>query len=311
MPQDRRCALFVDFDNMFLGLKEDSPEAAERFATAPSSWIDWIMHMDEKSNRSILLRKCYLNPKTFGTYRTDFARQGFCVVDCPALTQNGKNSADIIMVMDILDALAHSTRFDEFIILSADTDFTPIFLRLRENDRRTMAIVSVPVSAAFRGACDLIVEEGDFVRDALKVENWQEACNVKGHVCAQPPPVPFSMTGFKNRIHELVNIPRHDADYYRQIFEALSRVSTAHTVYDVTGAVCVALGANGRDQIAKMAGAIFPVVKIVIDKKLWSNDPNIIAGNFYDHVMGSLSSQSVELTAVEKERLKEWLCKSS
>jgi uncharacterized LabA/DUF88 family protein len=53
------------------------------------------------------------------------------VVDCPPLTQRGKTSADVYMVMDVLDALEHKTEFDEFIILSSDADFTPVLLRLR------------------------------------------------------------------------------------------------------------------------------------------------------------------------------------
>jgi uncharacterized LabA/DUF88 family protein len=52
------------------------------------------------------------------------------VIDCPPLTSQNKNGADIRMVMDILDALNHQTRFNEFILLSSDADFTPLLTRL-------------------------------------------------------------------------------------------------------------------------------------------------------------------------------------
>jgi hypothetical protein len=77
--------------------------------------------------------------------------------------------------MDMLDALEHRTRFDEFIVMSGDADFTPVFLRLRAHDRRTVAMVSTPVAAAYRSACDLLIAEEAFVEQALGIEEeWPE-----------------------------------------------------------------------------------------------------------------------------------------
>ncbi|HEX2079831.1 MAG TPA: NYN domain-containing protein, partial [Longimicrobium sp.] len=104
----KKVALFVDFDNIFLGLRETSREAAEAFATKPQTWLRWIEQgmgngsdADAGTGRRILIRRCYLNPDTFGKYRGYFTRSGFAVVDCPSLTSRGKNSSDIVMVMDI------------------------------------------------------------------------------------------------------------------------------------------------------------------------------------------------------------------
>jgi uncharacterized LabA/DUF88 family protein len=81
----------------------------------------------------------------YGRFRPFFTRAAFRVVDCPPLTTRGKNSADIYMVLDILDALEHPTSFDEFILLSADADFTPVMLRLRAHDRRTVLLATGPL----------------------------------------------------------------------------------------------------------------------------------------------------------------------
>lgn len=178
----RKAALFVDFDNMFIGLQEDSPKAAEAFASDPARWIRWLEGGmagaetvgHDGGGRTVLVRRCYLNPITFGRYRAYFTRSGFSVVDCPPLTAAGKNSADIVMVMDILDALDHDTRFDEFIVLSGDADFTPVFLRLRAYDRRTTALVSTPTAAAYRSACDLLIPEEIFVEKALGISGATE-----------------------------------------------------------------------------------------------------------------------------------------
>jgi len=173
MPIRIRSALFVDFDNIFIGLKADDLRAAEEFGRGVNKWLEWIgEEMARPSGtqvRDILVRRCYGNPETFSDYRGYFTRNGFSVVDCPPLTSRGKNSADIVMVMDILDLLAHPTQFDEFIIMSADADFTPLVLRLRMHDRRTVAIVAGNAAAAYRASCDLVVSDDEFVTDALRL----------------------------------------------------------------------------------------------------------------------------------------------
>lgn len=170
-----KSALFVDFDNIYLGLERVSgPEAARRFADAPERWVRWLArdaHAADpgapRAQRDILVRRCYLNPIAFGNQRAMFTTSAFQVVDCPPLTRGGKCSTDIHMVMDILDALHHPTHFDEFIILSADADFTPLLLRLRAFDRRTLVVAVGPAAQAYRRACDHLVSDDEFVEKAL------------------------------------------------------------------------------------------------------------------------------------------------
>jgi NYN domain len=175
VPPHTRSALFVDFDNIYLGLQREDPNAAEQFATSPSHWLEWLQdklaHDDEGSRRrrKILFRRCYLNPSQFGRFRPYFTRSAFEVVDCPPLTSGGKTSADIQMVMDILDALGHPTHFDEFIILSGDADFTPVLLRLSKHDRRSAVLAVGPASVAYKAACDLLIDQDTFLEEAIGV----------------------------------------------------------------------------------------------------------------------------------------------
>ena len=62
------------------------------------------------------------------------------------------------MLMDILDKLHHSTRVDEFILLSADSDFTPVLMRLREHDRETCIVHSGPLSQAYRASAARVMD---------------------------------------------------------------------------------------------------------------------------------------------------------
>jgi hypothetical protein len=181
IPPHIRSAVFVDFDNIYLGLQREDPNAAEQFATNPSHWLQWLQEKllnstgDEgvRQKRKILFRRCYLNPSQFGRFRPYFTRSAFEVVDCPPLTSGGKTSADIQMVMDILDALGHATRFEEFIILSGDADFTPMLLRLSKHDRRSAVLAIGPASVAYKAACDLLIDQDTFLEEAIGVTATQ------------------------------------------------------------------------------------------------------------------------------------------
>ena len=155
-----RCALFVDFDNVYIGLQRLDPGAAEAFASSPAHWLTALetgSDADGDFSRRFLVRACYLNPSVFSQFRPNFTRAGFDVVDCPSLTQQGKSSADINLVLDAVDALSGQTRYDEFVIVSADADFTPLALRCRAADRRVTIITAGPAASAYRAVADTVI----------------------------------------------------------------------------------------------------------------------------------------------------------
>ena len=169
-----KSALFVDFDNVFSQLRQLSPDAAERFARQPSDWIKWLTESlslpephDDSQRRRLLVRRCYLNPNWYQSYRHAFLRAGFEIVDCPPVTSQGKTSTDIHMVLDVIELLQHETRYDEFIVFSADADFTPVLRKLRRYDRRTTVLAIGFPSAAYQASADLLIEERLFIKDAL------------------------------------------------------------------------------------------------------------------------------------------------
>ena len=169
-----KSALFVDFDNVFTQLRALQPAAAERFARQPIEWIRWLINSleipeghDPAARRRLLVRRCYLNPNWYQTYRHAFLRAGFEIVDCPPVTSQGKTSTDIHMVLDIIELLQHETRYDEFIVLSADADFTPVLRKLRRYDRRTSVLAIGFPSAAYQASADLLIDERLFIEQAL------------------------------------------------------------------------------------------------------------------------------------------------
>jgi hypothetical protein len=170
-----KSALFVDFDNVYTQLRALHPAAAERFARQPIEWIRWLIesleipdgHHDPAARRRLLVRRCYLNPNWYQGYRHAFLRAGFEIVDCPPVTAQGKTSTDIHMVLDIIELLQHETRYDEFIVLSADADFTPVLRKLRRYDRRTSVLAIGFPSAAYQASADLLIDERLFIEQAL------------------------------------------------------------------------------------------------------------------------------------------------
>ena len=169
-----KTALFVDFDNVFSGLRRLDLAYAERFAMSPALWMKWLTdklplppYVNGEARRRILVRRCYLNPSVYQRYRFTFSQSGFEIVDCPPMTAAGKTSTDIHMVLDMVDVLQHSTHYDEFIVFSADADFSPVLRKLRRSDRRTTVLAAGATSSAYEASTDLMIDPDDFINEAL------------------------------------------------------------------------------------------------------------------------------------------------
>lgn len=169
-----KSALFVDFDNVYSALRRLDPAVADRFAFQPAGWMRWLAesltsppHAPAGANRRLLVRRCYLNPQAYQRFRPAFNRAGFEIIDCPPMTSEGKTSTDIHMVLDVVDLLQHNVHYDEFIVFSADADFTPLLRKLRRSDRRTTVLAVGFPSAAYQASADLLIDQDDFVRFGL------------------------------------------------------------------------------------------------------------------------------------------------
>jgi hypothetical protein len=179
-------AIFVDYDNIYLSLKRKNEEAAKRFSKDAGLWlrelesgrlITTTSGFPASGPRRIVLNRCYGNPvprrnshdnstdmNSFPFVRHHFLRSGSEVIDCPPLTAQLKNSADIRIVMDVRDMLTHDTYFDEFIILSGDADFTPLLHRLRAHARRTVIYTNDNTAMPYTAISDGEVRESQLLQ---------------------------------------------------------------------------------------------------------------------------------------------------
>lgn len=192
--QPTRAALYVDFDNVFMALLRWDERAAYAFGERPDVWLAWLEGREADApptTRRTLVRRCYLNPggyhefdardavaryraarqlrpKTYHSeFRTAFVQAGFEVVDCPPVTSL-KNTADMKMALDIREALDHPTRFDEFVLLSGDSDFLPALARLRAHDRRITILSQGNAKRAYLAAADVVFALEEFVGESMR-----------------------------------------------------------------------------------------------------------------------------------------------
>jgi uncharacterized LabA/DUF88 family protein len=167
-----RCAIFLDFDNVVLGLREGAGlETALRFAQEPEAWLAWLAG---ERKRRFLIRRCYMNPAGFleeapglrhyfGQLRRAFMGAGFEVVDCPKMTRM-KNAADVRLALDVMDSLAGAASIDEFTLMSTDADFVPLLLRLRAQDRRTRLVAHPEVGRTVSASADEVIGLDELAR---------------------------------------------------------------------------------------------------------------------------------------------------
>lgn len=168
-------ALFIDYDNVRTELERYDPAVAARFSHKTLVWLEALeksMPLPagvEADGRRIVSRRCYASPHKINNYRRNFTQTGFEVVDCPPLTAHLKNSADIYIVMDIVDYLQRYPAIEEYIILSADADFVPVLNRLRKELKKSVIFTSYNTTAAYRNCSDRTIE-ADFFAKYLAIE---------------------------------------------------------------------------------------------------------------------------------------------
>ena len=176
----RLTALFIDFDNIYISLLSRDRFAATHFATNPVAWTSALLAGGLSTSsidnggivprRRMIIARVYGNPvlknkdrSSFAYVRNHFMHAGYEVIDCPPLTNQLKNGSDIRMVLDMRDWLDHNPRVDEFVIMSGDSDFVPILLRLRAHDRRTMIYGGLQTAKSYTSLADEIITEDALV----------------------------------------------------------------------------------------------------------------------------------------------------
>jgi uncharacterized protein (TIGR00288 family) len=148
-------ALYCDFENIALGVRDaqysrfDIKEILERLLV--------------KGN--IVVKKAYCDWERYKDFKADMHEASFELIEIPHLRQSGKNSADIRMVVDALDLCYTKSHVDTFVVISGDSDFSPLVSKLRENNKIVIGVgVKESTSNLLIANCDEFIYYDDIVR---------------------------------------------------------------------------------------------------------------------------------------------------
>ncbi len=113
----------------------------------------------------IVVKKAYCDFDRYKTFKRDLHEAAFELIEIPHVRQSGKNSADIRMVVDALDLCYTKGHVDTFVIISGDSDFSPLVSKLRENAKKVIGVgVKNSTSDLFISNCDEFIYYDDLVR---------------------------------------------------------------------------------------------------------------------------------------------------
>jgi NYN domain len=118
---------------------------------------------------SIVVKKAYCDWDRYKDFKKTMHEAAFELIEIPHVRQSGKNSADIRMVVDALDLCYTKAHVDTFVIVSGDSDFSPLVSKLRENNKIVIGVgVKNSTSDLFIGNCDDFIFYDDLVREEEK-----------------------------------------------------------------------------------------------------------------------------------------------
>ncbi len=150
-------AVFCDFENIALGVAE---EKYDKFSI--KSVLEKLL-----VKGSIVVKKAYCDWERYKSYKAGMHEAAFELIEIPHVRQSGKNSADIRMVVDALDLCYTKAHVDTFVIVSGDSDFSPLVSKLRENNKRVIGVgVKASTSDLLIKNCDEFIFYDDLVRSA-------------------------------------------------------------------------------------------------------------------------------------------------
>ena len=149
-------ALFCDFENIALGVRDAQ---YEKFDIRPV--LERLL-----AKGSIVVKKAYCDWERYKGFKAAMHEANFELIEIPHVRQSGKNSADIRMVVDALDLCYTKSHVDTFVIISGDSDFSPLVSKLRENAKKVIGVgVKQSCSDLLITNCDEFIYYDDLVRD--------------------------------------------------------------------------------------------------------------------------------------------------
>ncbi|MET0204367.1 MAG: NYN domain-containing protein [Casimicrobiaceae bacterium] len=159
LPDVTNMALFCDFENIALGVRDANYEKFDIGKVLERLLL----------KGSIVVKKAYCDWERYKAFKAPMHEASFELIEIPHVRQSGKNSADIRMVVDALDLCYTKSHVDTFVLLSGDSDFSPLVSKLRENAKTVIGVgVKNSTSDLLIANCDEFIYYDDLVREKRK-----------------------------------------------------------------------------------------------------------------------------------------------
>ena len=123
-------AVFIDFENIALGMPQSKVKDFD---------IGRVLERLLEKGK-IIVKRAYADWTRFSSYRRAFHESAIELIEIPKRSTTGKNSADIRLVVDAMDLCFAKEHIDTFVIISGDSDFSPLVSKLRENGKRVIGL---------------------------------------------------------------------------------------------------------------------------------------------------------------------------
>ncbi|MDR1280009.1 MAG: NYN domain-containing protein [Opitutaceae bacterium] len=158
-PESVNIAMFCDFENVALGVRDTK---FDKFDIRPV--LERLL-----LKGSIVVKKAYCDWERYKGFKAAMHEANFELIEIPHLRQSGKNSADIRMVVDALDLCYTKSHVDTFVIVSGDSDFSPLVSKLRENAKHVIGVgIKQSTSDLLVANCDEFIFYDDLVRESQR-----------------------------------------------------------------------------------------------------------------------------------------------
>jgi uncharacterized protein (TIGR00288 family) len=159
VSDERKIALFCDFENIALGVRDSDIGKFD---------IDLMLERLLEKGK-IIVKKAYADWERYAEYKRTFHEAAIELIDIPQKYYSGKNSADIKLVVDAMDLSFSKEHLDTFVIMSGDSDFSPLVSKLKENNKYVIGVgVKNSSSALLIDNCDEFIYYEDVWRDSQK-----------------------------------------------------------------------------------------------------------------------------------------------
>lgn len=153
-------AIFCDFENVAIGVREAKYDVFDIHLV--------LERLLDKGN--IVVKKAYADWDRFKSLKKTMHEAAFELIEIPHVSYSGKNSADIRMVVDALDLCYTKSHVHAFVVISGDSDFSPLVSKLRENNKKVIGVgVKHTSSDLLIDNCDEYIFYDDLVRDKRQV----------------------------------------------------------------------------------------------------------------------------------------------